>query len=201
MQGRLLELLARIQGARTILELGTLGGYSTIWLARALPPDGRLVTLELDAGYADVARANVMRAGLADAVEVRVGRALDTLAALAADGAGPFDLVFIDADKAGNAEYLAAALDLSRPGTLSWPTTSSAAARCSTATTERRRHQALLRCGERGAAPQSHRDPDGRGDGLRRLRTGGGALEAVSIPRLGGLKPGSELLQGGHNLR
>ncbi len=135
MQGRLLELLARIQGARTILELGTLGGYSTIWLARALPPDGRLVTLELDAGYADVARANVMRAGLADAVEVRVGRALDTLAALAADGAGPFDLVFIDADKAGNAEYLAAALDLSRPGTLSWPTTSSAAARCSTATT------------------------------------------------------------------
>ena len=118
LQGRLLELLARIQGARTILELGTLGGYSTIWLARALPADGRLVTLELDAGYAQVARANLDRAGLADLVEVRVGRASDTLAALAAQDAGPFDLVFLDADKAGNAEYLAAALELSRPGTL-----------------------------------------------------------------------------------
>jgi predicted O-methyltransferase YrrM len=117
-QGRLLELLARIQGACTILELGTLGAYSTIWLARALPPGGRLVTLELDAGYADVARANLARAGLADGVEVRVGPASDTLAALAAEGHDPFDLVFIDADKAGNAEYLAAALELSRPGTL-----------------------------------------------------------------------------------
>ena len=118
MQGRLLELLARIQGARRVLELGTLGGYSAIWLARALPPDGRLVTLELDAGYAEVARANLMRAGLADVVEVRVGRALDSLGALAAEGHDPFDLVFIDADKAGNAEYVAAALELSRPGTL-----------------------------------------------------------------------------------
>jgi predicted O-methyltransferase YrrM len=117
-QGRLLELLARIQGARTILELGTLGAYSTIWLARALPPGGRLVTLELDAGYAEVAHANLARAGVADAVEVRVGPARDTLAALAAEGHDPFDLVFIDADKAGNAEYLAAALGLSRPGTL-----------------------------------------------------------------------------------
>jgi predicted O-methyltransferase YrrM len=117
-QGRLLELLARIQGARTILELGTLGAYSTIWLARALPPDGRLVTLELDAGYAEVARANLARAGLADVVEVRVGRARETLARLAAEGHAPFDLVFIDADKAANAEYLAAALELSRPGTL-----------------------------------------------------------------------------------
>ena len=93
-QGRLLELLARIQGARTILELGTLGAYSTIWLARALPPDGRLVTLEVDAGYAEVARANLARAGLAGAVEVRVGRARDTLAELEAEGDGPFDLVF-----------------------------------------------------------------------------------------------------------
>jgi predicted O-methyltransferase YrrM len=117
-QGRLLELLARIQGARTILELGTLGAYSTIWLARALPPGGRLVTLELDAGYAEVARANLARAGLADVVEVRVGPARDTLAALAAEGHDPFDLVFIDADKAGNAEYLVAALGLSRPGTV-----------------------------------------------------------------------------------
>jgi predicted O-methyltransferase YrrM len=117
-QGRLLELLARIQGARTILELGTLGAYSTIWLARALPPGGRLMTLELDAGYAAVARANLARAGVADVVEVRVGPARDALAVLAAEGHDPFDLVFIDADKAGNAEYLGAALELSRPGTL-----------------------------------------------------------------------------------
>lgn len=117
-QGRLLELLARIQGARTILELGTLAGYSTICLARALPAGGRLVTLELDPGHAGVARANVARAGLADVVEVRVGPALETLAALSAGGGGPFDLVFIDADKASNAEYLAAALELSRSGTL-----------------------------------------------------------------------------------
>jgi predicted O-methyltransferase YrrM len=114
-QGRLLELLARIQGARTILELGMLGAYSTISLARALPPGGRLITLELDPGYAEVGRANLARAGLADVVEVRVGRASDTLAALAAEGHDPFDFVFIDADKAGNAEYLAAALELSRP--------------------------------------------------------------------------------------
>jgi predicted O-methyltransferase YrrM len=117
-QGRLLELLARIQGARTILELGTLGAYSTISLVRALGPDGRLVTLELDAAYAEVARANLARAGVADVVEVRVGPARETLAALAAEGHDPFDLVFIDADKAGNAEYLAGALELSRPGTL-----------------------------------------------------------------------------------
>jgi predicted O-methyltransferase YrrM len=117
-QGRLLELLARIQGARTILELGTLGAYSTISLARALPPGGRLMTVELDASYAEVARANLARAGVADVVDVRVGPARDTLAALAAEGHDPFDLVFIDADKAGNAEYLGAALELSRRGTL-----------------------------------------------------------------------------------
>jgi predicted O-methyltransferase YrrM len=117
-QGRLLELLARIQGARAILELGTLGAYSTIWLARALAPGGRLVTLELDAGYAEVARENLARAELADVVEVRVGPARETLAALASEGHDPFDLVFIDADKARNAEYLAAALELSRPGTV-----------------------------------------------------------------------------------
>ncbi len=114
LQGKLLELLARIQGARRILELGTLGGYSTIWLARALPPDGRLVTLEVDAGFAAVARGNVERAGLAHLVEVRVGPALETLPKLK----GPFDLIFLDADKANNAEYLARAVELSRPGTL-----------------------------------------------------------------------------------
>ena len=113
-QGKLLHLLARIQGARAILELGTLGGYSTIWLARALPAGGRLVTIEADERYADIARANLERAGVAALVELRVGAALDTLPHVQ----GPFDLVFIDADKRSNADYLAWALDLSRPGTL-----------------------------------------------------------------------------------
>ncbi len=117
-QGRLLELLARLRGARTILELGTLAGYSTIWLARALPADGRLVTLEAQHHYAEVARASIVRAGLAELVELRVGLARDLLPELAAEGGDPFDLIFIDADKASNAEYLAWSLELSRPGTL-----------------------------------------------------------------------------------
>jgi predicted O-methyltransferase YrrM len=117
-QGKLLQLLALMQGARTILEIGTLGGYSTIWLGRALPADGRLIALEAHPDYAAVARANVARAGLADVVEVRVGRALDTLPLLAAERPGPFDLIFIDADKRSNAEYLGWALKLSRPGTV-----------------------------------------------------------------------------------
>ncbi|HEV2358126.1 MAG TPA: O-methyltransferase [bacterium] len=113
-EGKLLYLLASIQGARAILEIGTLAGYSTIWLARALPPDGRLVTLEGDPRRADVARANVARAGLTGVVDVRVGPALDTLPQVA----GPFDLVFIDADKRNNPGYLEWSLRLSRPGTL-----------------------------------------------------------------------------------
>ena len=117
-QGKLLHLLARTQGARTVLEIGTLGGYSTIWLARALPADGRLVTLEYDPAHADVARANIARAGLDKIVEVRTGAALDTLPQLEAEGAGPFDLVFIDADKVNNPRYVEWALKLSRPGTL-----------------------------------------------------------------------------------
>jgi predicted O-methyltransferase YrrM len=117
-QGKLLELLARLQGARTILELGTLGGYSTIWLARALPPRGRLITLEADAKYAEVARAIIARAGLASVVELRVGRALETLPQIAAEGRGPFDLIFIDADKQSNPEYFEWALELSYPGSL-----------------------------------------------------------------------------------
>ena len=117
-QGKLLELLARIQGARAILEIGTLGGYSTIWLARALPPGGRLITLELDAEYARVARANIDNAGLAGVIELRIGPALETLPQLAAEGCGPFDLIFIDADNQSNPEYLAWALALSRRGTL-----------------------------------------------------------------------------------
>ena len=117
-QGKLLELLARIQGARTILELGTLGGYSTIWLARALPAGGRLVTLEAQPRYAEVAAANIAHAGFAEAVEIRVGAALQTLPQLVAEGAGPFDLIFIDADKANNPGYFEWSLKLSRPGTL-----------------------------------------------------------------------------------
>jgi predicted O-methyltransferase YrrM len=114
LQGKLLEVLARAVAARAILELGTLGGYSTIRLAQAMPPGGRLVTLEANPQYADVARANVARAGLADVVDVRVGPALEMLPHLR----GPFDLVFIDADKQTNPDYLAWALRLSRPGTL-----------------------------------------------------------------------------------
>ena len=116
--GKLLELLARMQGARRILELGTLGGYSTIWLARALPDDGRLVTLEVDSRYAELARANIARAGYAQAVEVRVGSALETMPALVAEGAEPFDLIFIDADKENYPDYLRWSLELSRPGTM-----------------------------------------------------------------------------------
>ena len=102
-QGKLLHLLAQVQGAQAILEIGTLGGYSTIWLARALPPGGRLITLEAEPKHAEVARANIARAGLADVVELRLGPALETLPQLAADGRGPFDLIFIDADKPSTA--------------------------------------------------------------------------------------------------
>jgi predicted O-methyltransferase YrrM len=117
-QGKLLHLLARLRGARRILEIGTLGGYSTLWLARALPEDGRLVTLEADARHAEVAAANIARAGLEAVVDLRVGRALDTLPELVDDSAGPFDFVFIDADKPSNPEYLDWALRLTRPGSV-----------------------------------------------------------------------------------
>lgn len=117
-QGKLLQLLARIHGARTILELGTLGGYSTIWLARSLPAGGRLVTLERNPEYAELARASIAGAGLAEVVELRVGAALETLPKLHGEGAGPFDLIFIDADKQNYPGYLEWALKLSRVGTL-----------------------------------------------------------------------------------
>jgi predicted O-methyltransferase YrrM len=113
-QGKLLHLLARIKGARTILEIGTLGGYSTIWLARALPAGGRLITLEVDPKHAEIARGNIDRAGVGDAVEIRVGPALESLPTLD----GPFDMVFIDADKPSNADYFTWALRLTRPGGL-----------------------------------------------------------------------------------
>lgn len=117
-QGKLLQLLVRIQGARSILELGTLGGYSTIWLARGLPPGGRLVTLELNESYAEVARANLARAGLSSTVDLRIGPAMQTLAELHAAGAGPFDFIFIDADKGNNPGYLEWSLRLARPGSV-----------------------------------------------------------------------------------
>ncbi len=118
LQGKFLDLLVRIAGARRILEIGTLGGYSTIWLARALPAGGRVVSLELDRHHAEVARGNLQNAGVLDRVDLRLGRAVDSLAALESVGGEPFDLIFIDADKPGYPEYLRWALKLSRPGTV-----------------------------------------------------------------------------------
>ena len=117
-QGKLIHLLARVSGAQRILELGTLGGYSTIWLARALPPHGKLVTLEVSPDHAAVAQANIERAGLSGIVEMRIGPALATLSQLAEEGVSPFDFVFIDADKPNNPAYLHLVLKLSRPGTV-----------------------------------------------------------------------------------
>src|SRR5829696_8483000 len=117
-QGRLMQLLAATAGARRILEIGTLGGYSAIHLARALPEDGALISLEIDGHHADVARNNVERAGLSGIVEVRVGDAHELLEAMIQDGEGPFDLIFIDADKEGYPEYLEASMRLVRPGSL-----------------------------------------------------------------------------------
>jgi predicted O-methyltransferase YrrM len=117
-QGKLLHLLVQIQGARRILEFGTLGGYSTIWLARALPEDGRLISFEYEARHAEVARRNLDRAGLAPLVDVRVGPALESLPKLTDENPEPFDFVFIDADKANNRHYVEWALKLTRPGAL-----------------------------------------------------------------------------------
>ena len=117
-EGKFLQVLAQLCHAQKILEIGTLGGYSTIWLARALPPGGRLVTLEANQKHAEVARSNISRAGLADVIDLRIGRALATLPELEKERAGPFDLIFIDADKPNNTGYLAWALKLSRKGSL-----------------------------------------------------------------------------------
>jgi predicted O-methyltransferase YrrM len=116
--GKLLFLLARMIGARKILEIGTLGGYSTIWMARALPKDGRLISLEFDPKHAKVARKNIEHAGFAKNVEVRIGKALDSLPKIEAGGEGPFDLIFLDADKPNNPAYFEWALKLSRKGSL-----------------------------------------------------------------------------------
>lgn len=117
-QGRLLHLLAKMQGARRILEIGTLGGYSTIWMGRALPADGQLVTLEFEPRHFAVARENIARAGLSERVDQRLGAALDTLPVLEREGARPFDFIFIDADKENCAPYFAWAVRMSRPGTV-----------------------------------------------------------------------------------
>lgn len=117
-QGKMLALFVTMSGARRILEIGTLGGYSTIWFARALPASGQVVTIEANTAHADVARANLDHAGVADRVELRIGKALDVLPLLEAETAGPFDLIFIDADKPNNPAYLQWALRLSRPGTV-----------------------------------------------------------------------------------
>jgi predicted O-methyltransferase YrrM len=115
-QGKFLNLLARILHAKNILEVGTLAGYSTIWLARALPPTGKLITLEYDSKHAEVAAKNFQRASLEKIIEIRVGKALDTLPQIAAADPAPFDLIFIDADKQNNPAYFRWALTLSRPG-------------------------------------------------------------------------------------
>lgn len=117
-QGKFLMVLAKLCQAKKILELGTLGGYSTIWLARALPADGKLITLELEQAHAEVAQKNIDHAGLSSVVDIRVGKALDLLPEIEKQGAGPFDMIFIDADKPPYAEYFQWALRLSRPGTL-----------------------------------------------------------------------------------
>jgi predicted O-methyltransferase YrrM len=117
-QGKLLQLLARIMGARNILEIGTLGGYSTIWMARALPEGGRIITLEADPKHAEVARKNFARAGVESKVELRLGKALDTLPKVAADGLGPFDMFFIDANKSNMPEYFEWSLKLARTGSV-----------------------------------------------------------------------------------
>ncbi|WP_193180153.1 O-methyltransferase [Nisaea sediminum] len=116
--GKFLQLLARMIGARKVLEVGTLGGYSTLWFASALPADGKVVTLEFEPLHAEVARGNFREAGYADRIEVRVGPALDSFPGVEADGIGPFDLAFIDADKKNNPGYFEWALKLVRPGGL-----------------------------------------------------------------------------------
>jgi predicted O-methyltransferase YrrM len=117
-QGKLLYLLAKLRGAKRILEIGTLGGYSTVWLARALPEDGKLLTIEVDPKHAGIARINFATAGVDKLVDLRIGKALDILPAIVAETSEPFDLVFIDADKASTADYVGWSLKLTRPGSV-----------------------------------------------------------------------------------
>ena len=169
-------------GARKALEIGALGGYSTIWLARALPDDGRLITLEVNAKHADVARRNVARAGLGGKVEIRTGAALTTLPKIEAEGLGPFDFVFIDADKTNNAAYLEWALRLSRPGTAIVVDNVVRRRRGGRREEPRpRRHRRAPHVQPDGAraAAERDRDPDRRRQGLGRLRAGDCELRRV----------------------
>src|SRR4051794_12940621 len=167
-QGRLLELLVRMRGARRVLEIGTLGAYSTIWLARGMAPGGRLVTLEREPRYAEVARANLACAGLDDVVEVRVGPALETLPVLAAEGGEPFDLVFVDADKQSTAEYARWALRLTGPGAvLVFDNVVRGGALADAAGDDPRvRGVRAARAARRGAPGVRDDDPDRRREGL-----------------------------------
>ncbi len=178
-QGKFLSLLVRIAGARRVLEVGTLGGYSTVWLARGLPEGGRVVTLELEAHHARVARANFAAAGVADRVDLREGPALASLERLAAEGAGPFDLIFIDADKPNNPAYLDWAIRLSRPGTViigdnvvrGWRRDGCGKRGCG-----RDRDKGVHRGPGPDAGGGGDGDPDGWGKGLGRVCDGGGGL-------------------------
>ena len=172
-QGKMLTIMARMAGARKALEIGTLGGFSSICIARALPDDGRLVTIEYLERHANVARTNIARAGLADRVELRQGAALDILPMIEAEGLGPFDFVFIDADKANNPSYLSWALRLSRPGTAIVVDNVVRSGRIADRVQQgsgRDRHAAHVRDDVAGAAPRGDGDPDGRRQGLGRFR-------------------------------
>ncbi len=176
-QGKFLFLLARMLGARRILEIGTLAGYSTIWLGRALPPDGRLISLEVNPAHADVARADLRRAGLDGIVEVRVGRALDLLAALAQEGVAPFDLVFVDADKDHNPEYVDLGVEAVTPRDGDSRGQRGAPWRRNRRGQRRRQHpghSADVRSRRRGAPAGGYRVADGGREGPRRVRRAAG---------------------------
>jgi predicted O-methyltransferase YrrM len=198
--GKLLHLLAQIQGATRVLEIGTLGGYSTIWLARALPADGRLVTLEYSPQHAEVATRNIARAGLDKIVEVRVGPALESLAELAdeaaetAENPAPFDLVFIDADKVNNPHYVEWALKLTRPGSLIIIDNVVArrpGGRPGQHVAGRPGHAHGDRVDRLARAPVRYGDPDGGQEGLRRFRAG--ARARLELPARG-FPPGASQL-------
>ena len=201
-QGKLLYLLTRLQRAVTVLEIGTLAGYSTIWLARALPAHGRIVTLESESRHADVARANLARADFLSRVDLRVGPALETLAALEAEARDPFDLVFIDADKPRTAEYIEVSLRLSRPGTLLIVDNVVRSGRAGQSCDDRRERTGhAARRGAAGAAPAAgrHSDPDRRRERLRRVCAGAGPLgpwSAVGWSAVGGPLVGGPRVRG-----
>ena len=180
--GKLLYLIARIQGAESILEIGTLAGYSTIWLARALAPGGRLITLEAEPQHAEIARANLIRAGLADVVELRLGSALDTLPQLAAEGRGPFDLIFVDAEKRDNPAYYEWSMKLAprQCDRFRQRRAGRSRHRSQQPEPERPGDPPLQRNRGRRPACDRHGNPNGRQQGLRRLRDRAGHGRSVN---------------------